>query len=115
MNTDPSSQNAANRPAYTVEALVEASDDAIIGKTLDNIIVSWNRGAERMYGYTSAEAIGKSMEMLVPQDRAGEPDEIIHRIGRGEPVEHFETVRVAKDGRRVEVSLIVSPTRDSAG
>ncbi len=98
-----------------VATLVEASDICIIGKSLDNIILSWNRGAERMYGYTAEEAIGKPISFLILPDRLHEPEEIIHRIKQGELVEHFESVRRAKDGRLLEVSLLVTPTRDAAG
>ncbi len=98
-----------------VAALVEASDIAIIGKSLDNVILSWNRGAERMYGYSAEETVGKSISLLILPDRLHEPVEIIDRIEHGEIVEHFETVRRAKDGRLLEVSLLVTPTRDAAG
>lgn len=98
-----------------VAALVEASDVAIIGKSLENRIIAWNRGAERIYGYTAAEAIGKPIFLLVPADHLREPGEIIRRIGQGESVENFETVRLAKDGRLLDVSLMVTPARDSTG
>ncbi|HEX4123867.1 MAG TPA: PAS domain S-box protein [Tepidisphaeraceae bacterium] len=96
-------------------AIIESSDDAIISKTLDGIILSWNRGAERIFGYTPGEAIGRSVSMLVPADRKDEETHILDRIRRGERVEHFETVRLAKAGRCVEVSLTISPVRDASG
>ena len=98
-----------------VATLVEASDIAIIGKSLGSIILSWNRGAERIYGYSAEEAVGRSISLLILPDRLHEAEEIIHRIKQGDLVEHFETVRRAKDGRLLEVSLIVMPTRDAAG
>ncbi|QEG31319.1 Autoinducer 2 sensor kinase/phosphatase LuxQ [Gemmata obscuriglobus] len=96
-------------------AIVESSDDAIIGKDLDGTIRSWNRGAERAFGYTAAEAVGRSITLLVPPERLGEERDILDRLGRGERVEQFETVRVRKDGRRVDVALTVSPIRDAEG
>jgi PAS domain S-box-containing protein len=96
-------------------AVVESSEDAIISKTLDGIIRSWNTGAQRIFGYTADEAIGKSITMLIPPDRIQEEGEIIARLRRGERIEHYETVRVRKDGSALEISLSVSPIRDSTG
>ena len=96
-------------------AIVESSDDAIIGKTLDGIITSWNPGAEKLFGYSEAEAIGRPMLMLIPPQRASEEADILQRIGAGETVDHFETVRVRKDGTLVDVSATISPIRDSQG
>jgi PAS domain S-box-containing protein len=96
-------------------AIVESSDDAIIGKTLDGTIVSWNAGAERMYGYSASEVEGRSVSILVPADRPSEITELLDRVRRGEHVEHYETVRVRKDGRAIGVSLTVSPMKGSAG
>lgn len=96
-------------------AIVESSDDAIISKTLDGRILSWNKAAERMYGYTAAEAIGKNISIIVPKQQMEELLDIYKRIGRGERLEHFETVRVAKDGRIIPVSLAVSPVKNSTG
>lgn len=96
-------------------AIVESSEDAIISKTLDGTILTWNAGAERVYGYPAAEAIGQQMTLLLPADRADEEGEILERIGRGERVEHFETVRRNKDGEMIDVSLTISPIRDSGG
>ncbi len=90
-------------------AIVESSDDAIIGKTLDGTITSWNPAAERMYGYSAVEAIGRSIMILLPSGRAGELSEILERIRTGERIEHFETVRVCKDGTQIDVSLTISP------
>src|SRR5262250_2931212 len=84
-------------------AIVESSDDAILSKTLDGIIQSCNAAGERIFGYTAAELIGKPVRLLIPPERQGEEDEILARIRRGERIEHFETVRVRKDGRRIDV------------
>jgi len=96
-------------------AIVEWSNDPIIGKDLNGIITSWNPAAERLYGYTAAEAIGQSIRIIIPKDRDHEEDETLARIRHGEQISNFETVRVAKDGRLVEVSLTISPIRDVAG
>ncbi len=96
-------------------AIVQSSDDAIIGKTLDGTIVSWNPGAQRLYGYSADEVVGKPISILVPPDRPDEVLEILARIERGLHVDHFETVWVTKDGRRIDVSLTVSPVKDSTG
>src|SRR2546421_4178311 len=96
-------------------AIVESSQDAIISKNLDGIITSWNRGAERISGYTAAEVVGQSILILIPADRVKEEQEILERLMRGERIEHFETVRKRKDGSLVDVSLTVSPIKDNAG
>jgi PAS domain S-box-containing protein len=96
-------------------AIVESADDAIIGETLDGTIVSWNRGAERLYGYSADMVLGMSTALLVPPDRGDEAATVQQRIHRGEQVEHADTVRLDIDGRRVEVSLAVSPLRNASG
>ena len=96
-------------------AIVESSDDAIVSKTLQSIILSWNKGAERLFGYSAEEAIGQPITMLIPPDRRDEEQQILERIIRGERIEHFETVRVCKDGRRIDISLTISPIRDAGG
>jgi len=96
-------------------AIVESSDDAIISKDLDGIVRSWNAAAERMFGYSAAEIVGKGIRLIIPADRHGEEEEILARLRRGERIEHFETLRRAKDGRLLNVSLTVSPVRDSTG
>ena len=96
-------------------AIVESSDDAIVSKTLQSIILSWNQGAERLFGYSADEAIGQPITMLLPPDRRDEEQQILDRIIRGERIEHFETVRVPKDGRRIDISLTISPIRDARG
>ena len=96
-------------------AIVDSSDDAIISKTLDGTITAWNRGAEKIFGYSSSEVVGKPMLMLFPPERVDEESDILARIRRGESVEHFETVRVRKDGRKIDVSATISPIKDSCG
>lgn len=96
-------------------AIVESSDDAIISKTLDGIIVSWNRSATRLYGYSAQEAIGAPITLIVPADKREEELRILERLRRGERIDHIETVRVDKAGRRLNVSLTVSPVRDASG
>jgi len=96
-------------------AIVEASDDAIISKDLNGVIQSWNQGAERMFGYTSAEAVGQSIRMIIPKDREDEETAVLDRIRRGEKIEHFETLRRRKDGTALPISLTVSPIRNDAG
>jgi PAS domain S-box-containing protein len=96
-------------------AIVESSDDAIIGKTLEGIITSWNDGARRLFGYTADEMVGQSVSLLIPADRADEEPDILAQLQRGERVSHFETVRRRKDGSLVDVSLSSSPIRDASG
>jgi len=111
MKTDPNFDEAPRRLA----AIVESSDDAIIGKTLDGIITSWNPGAEKIFGYSAPEAIGRPMQMLFPPERAGEETDLLARVARGEKIEHFETVRIAKGGARIDVAVTISPIRDGHG
>jgi PAS domain S-box-containing protein len=96
-------------------AIVESSEDAIVGKTLESRIVSWNTAAERLFGYTIEEVVGRSITLLIPPDRQEEEDFIMERLRRGERIEHFETVRIAKDGRLIDVSLTISPIRNRSG
>ncbi len=96
-------------------SIIDSSEDAIISKSLDGTITSWNKGAERIYGYTSEEMVGKNISVLAPKDRPDEIPHILERIRRGESVEHFESVRVAKDGRRLDVFISVSPIRQPDG
>src|SRR5262249_42362788 len=96
-------------------AIVESSDDAIVSKTLDGVITSWNAGAERLFGYTAAEAVGQPITLIIPPERHGEEPAILERLRRGGRVDHFETMRVAKDGRRLDISLTISPVRDGQG
>ena len=96
-------------------AIVEGSDDAIIGKDLNGIITSWNKGAERIYGYTEAEAIGRPVSMLAPEVLADDSQRILEKIRQGETIEHFETMRSRKDGRQINMSLTISPIRNATG
>jgi PAS domain S-box-containing protein len=96
-------------------AIVESSDDAIFSKTLDGVITSWNPGAERLFGYSAEEAIGHPMESFMPPEKVDEESPILARVSRGESFHHFETQRLKKDGTRIDVSLTISPTRDSDG
>jgi PAS domain S-box-containing protein len=101
--------------AATLAAIVASSDDAIVSKTLDGVITSWNQGAERIFGYTEAEAVGQHITLIIPKDRSAEEEDVLARIRRGEKVDHYETVRQTKDGRRVEISLTVSPIKNAEG
>ena len=96
-------------------AIIDSSDDAIVSKTLDGIITSWNRAAERLFGYTAAEAIGQPVLLIIPPDRHAEEEDVLSRLRRGEKIDHFQTVRRTKDGRLIPVSLTVSPIRDATG
>lgn len=108
-------RRGADESRALLAAIVESSDDAIVSKTLDGIITSWNSGAQMLFGYTPSEAIGRSILMLIPSDRRHDEELIINRIRRGERVEHYETVRVRKDGTSVDVSLTISPLREPGG
>jgi PAS domain S-box-containing protein len=110
-----SDSREAHKLQAQLAAIVESSDDAIIGKTLDGIITSWNRSAERIFGYTAAEAVGRPITLIVPSDRQDEEIAILGKIRRGERIDHFETVRLHKNGSRLDVSLTVSPIRDADG
>jgi PAS domain S-box-containing protein len=96
-------------------SIVECSDDAIYGKTLDGTILSWNQGAERIYGYAAAEMVGRPVSVLVPPNKPDEVPAILEKVRRGERVSHFETTRVRKDGEVIDLSLNVSPIRDASG
>src|SRR5690242_1682603 len=96
-------------------AIVDSSDDAIVSKTLDGTITTWNRAAERMFGYTAAEAIGRNIRLIIPADRQSEEDEVLAKLRRGEMIDHFQTIRHTKDGRKLNISLTVSPIRDGRG
>lgn len=104
-----------SEPAARLAAIVESSDDAIVGKTLSGIITSWNEGARRLFGYSADEMIGQPIQRIMPPDRVDDMHRILGKIRAGERVEHFETERVRKDGRRIQVSLTVSPIRDTTG
>jgi PAS domain S-box-containing protein len=112
---DMTDRRNAEEVSLRLAALVQSSDDAIVGKSLRGIITSWNAGAERLFGYTATEAIGRSVRMIIPADRQAEEDEVLAKLQRGESIDHFETVRVRKDGILVDISLSVSPVRNAAG
>ena len=111
---DVTERKRAEETRAFLAAIVESSDDAIVSKTLDGIIRSWNAGAERLFGYTAEEAVGQPITLIIPPERQDEEQEILARIRSGERIEHFETVRVSKHGRRIDISLTVSPVRDNA-
>jgi PAS domain S-box-containing protein len=108
-------RHAAERGAIQLGAIVESSEDAIISKDLNGVIQTWNTGAQRLFGYTAEEAIGRPVTILFPPDRGNEEPGILSRILRGERIDHYETVRRRKDGSLVDISLTVSPMRDSTG
>lgn len=112
---DATERRYAEIATQRLAAIVEGSDDAIIGKNLESLVTSWNPSAERMFGYTAGEMIGESITKLHPPERVDEEQRIMARLLQGERVEHFETERVRKDGRRLPVSLTISPIRDSSG
>ncbi len=114
----PDAATASDQESLAVArlaAIVESCDDAIVGKTLDGIVTSWNRGAERLFGHTAAETIGRSILLIVPAERRDEEAMILSRLCRGERIEHFETQRISKGGEIIDVSVTVSPIRDSRG
>jgi PAS domain S-box-containing protein len=112
---DVSERRRTEEARARLAAIVDSSDDAIVSKTLDGVITSWNQGAERLFGYSAAEAVGRSITLIIPPERHDEEPAILARLRRGERLEHFETVRVAKDGRRLDISLTISPVRDRDG
>jgi PAS domain S-box-containing protein len=112
---DVSERKMAEESRLRLAAIVESSDDAIISKTRDGIIVSWNAGAQQSYGYTEAEAVGKPIAILVPLELREEENKILERLRAGERIEHYETLRITKAGRRINISLSLSPIKDSTG
>lgn len=115
LTRDVTEEKKAQETRGLLAAIVAASDDAIVSKTLNGIILSWNAGAERVFGYTAAEMVGQPIYTIIPPDKYQEETAILERLRRGERIDHFETVRVAKDGRRLDISLTVSPLRDEEG
>ena len=115
MPRDITQRKEAERTTGLLAAIVDSSDDAIVSKSLDGVISSWNKGAERMFGYTADEAIGQHITLIIPPDRRQEEAMILERLKRGERVDHFETVRVRKDGTPLDISLTISPVRDGEG
>ena len=115
MLVDITDRKRAEEVQQRFAAIIESSDDAILSKNLDGIIASWNPGAERLFGYKAEEIVGKSVTLLIPAERHNEEPEIIGRIRRGERIEHYETVRLRKDGSLIDISLTVSPIKDRQG
>jgi two-component system, chemotaxis family, CheB/CheR fusion protein len=109
------SENPTDSLRSELASIVETTDDAIIGKDLNGTITSWNKGAERLYGYSAAEAVGQHISLISPQDRADEIVEIMRRVRLGEKLDHYETIRRTKDGRLLNISLTISPIHDSRG
>lgn len=112
---DVTERREAERTKEHLAAIVLSSDDAIISKDLNGVITSWNKGAEHLYGYSEEEAVGKNITMLIPVDRLKEETEILQAIAQGETIEHFETIRVHKDGTHMDISATISPLRDARG
>lgn len=112
---DTTEKRASELMALRLAAIVSGSEDAIVGKNLDGVITNWNSAAERILGYSASEIIGKPITVLIPPERQGEEREILARLRSGKRVEHFETIRVTKDGREIDVSLSISPIKDDAG
>jgi PAS domain S-box-containing protein len=112
---DMTDRSRADEARAQLAAIVQSSEDAILSKTIDGVIRSWNAGAERLFGYKPEETIGRHVTLLIPPDRLGEEVTILERLRRGERIEHFETIRRTKDGRLLDISLTVSPLKDSNG
>ncbi len=112
---DVTDQRLAEEECAYARAIIASSDDAIVSCTLEGIITSWNPASERVFGYTAAEAVGKPIDIIIPPDRLEEEHRILERVRRGEPIEHYETVRRAKDGHMFDISLTMSPVKDASG
>jgi PAS domain S-box-containing protein len=112
---DVSGQRALEREAFRLAAIIDSSDDAIISKDLNGTVQTWNRAAERMFGFTASEIVGQSITRIIPPERLGEEDYVLGQIRSGRPIEHFETVRQRKDGSLIAISLTVSPIRTPGG
>jgi PAS domain S-box-containing protein len=112
---DITERTRAERALAQLAAIVDSSDDAIISKDLNGVILSWNKSAERLFGYTASEAVGRPITLIIPPDRLDEEPKILERLRRGERVDHFETVRMRKDGSRFDISLTISPVKNAAG
>ena len=115
VNRDVTSLRESEARHRWLASIVDSSDDAIVSKNLDGVVTSWNRGAERIFGYSAEEAIGQPITLVIPKDRQDEERTILTRIRRGERIEHFETVRQRKDGSLIVVSLTVSPVKSANG
>ncbi len=114
-NTDISEKREVAQTRQRLSAIVESSDDAILSKNVDGIILTWNAGAQRMFGYSAEEIVGQSITLLLPRERVCEEEGILQSLRRGEVIDHFETVQITKDGRRIDVSTTMSPLKDPQG
>jgi len=112
---DVTERKLAEESRFRLAAIIESSEDAIISKNLDAVIVSWNAAAERIFGYTEREAVGRPITILIPSELREEESRILERLRTGERIDHYETIRVTKSGKKVDVSLSISPVKDSAG
>src|SRR5262249_51829126 len=112
---DVTERRRAEEARALLAAIVEASDDAIVSKTLEGVITSWNAGAERIFGYSAAEAVGRPIDLIIPPDRLDEEREILRRLRAGQRIQHYETIRRTKDGDLLDISLAPSPMRDRTG
>ena len=112
---DITETSKARETSNQLAAIVESTEDAIISKTLEGVITSWNPAAQKLFGFTAAEALGKPMLVLFPPERAAEEQQLLARISRGETIEHFESRRIRKDGQRIDVAVTISPLRDNSG
>ncbi|MFA4982148.1 MAG: PAS domain S-box protein [Candidatus Omnitrophota bacterium] len=115
VTTDMTEYKKSSLAASRLSFIVESSDDAIIGKTLDGTITSWNKGAEKMYGYSADEVVGKPVSILIPSDKRDEMSDLFEKIKHGESVTHFETQRIRKNGQKIVVSVTISPIKDDSG
>jgi PAS domain S-box-containing protein len=114
-STDITERKRAEQATRLLAAIVESSHDAIVSKSLDGVITSWNKGAERLFGYTAEEAVGQNIRLIIPPERRDEEITIVEQLTRGERIDHFETVRMRKDGSLLDVSLTISPMKDVSG
>jgi len=115
MLVDITERKEAEETSNLLAAIVDSSDDAIVSKNLDGVVTSWNKGAERLFGYSAQEVIGQNIKIIIPKERYAEETDILSRIRRGERIDHFETVRVRKDGQSVHIAVTISPVRNAAG
>ena len=112
---DITERKLADQASALLSAIVDSSDDAIVSKDLNGVITSWNKGAERLFGYTAEETVGRPVTMLIPADRLDEEVKILEQLKRGERVDHFETIRIRKDGSQLNISLTISPVKNADG
>src|SRR6185312_14357648 len=111
----PALRMQADKAIGLLAAIVDSSEDAIVSKSLEGVITTWNTSAERLFGYTAKEAVGQHISLIIPPNRRDEETTILAKIRRGERIEHFDTVRVSKNGAALDISLTISPVRDATG